>query len=56
MDRNTNRNGPYIPIASVALRKESVDRNIIGEIIKVVAHVALRKESVDRNDDPATSD
>ena len=36
---------------TVALRKESVDRNIDREHIQqVVAYVALRKESVDRND------
>ena len=33
----------------VALRKESVDRNIIGPLIFSVQPVALRKESVDRN-------
>ena len=34
----------------VALRKESVDRNLYAvQIIVVVMHVALRKESVDRN-------
>ena len=34
---------------SVALRKESVDRNHAVKIIVIVMHVALRKESVDRN-------
>ena len=34
----------------VALRKESVDRNLINRFKLVVRlHVALRKESVDRN-------
>ena len=36
-------------IASVALRKESVDRNYTVQIIVVIMYVALRKESVDRN-------
>ena len=34
---------------SVALRKESVDRNYIIKITQIAARVALRKESVDRN-------
>ena len=34
---------------TVALRKESVDRNVIGPLIFNVQPVALRKESVDRN-------
>ena len=33
----------------VALRKESVDRNIIATRIAIGCVVALRKESVDRN-------
>ena len=33
----------------VALRKESVDRNVFGFGAKLVHSVALRKESVDRN-------
>ena len=36
-------------VAGVALRKESVDRNIVIISSKTVARVALRKESVDRN-------
>ena len=36
--------------APVALRKESVDRNIRREISLMRPYVALRKESVDRND------
>ena len=36
--------------SGVALRKESVDRNIVVISSKIVGHiVALRKESVDRN-------
>ena len=34
----------------VALRKESVDRNIHAHIVCMPFGVALRKESVDRND------
>ena len=34
---------------AVALRKESVDRNILTITICIVPKVALRKESVDRN-------
>ena len=33
----------------VALRKESVDRNIAAYVAMVPSEVALRKESVDRN-------
>ena len=33
----------------VALRKESVDRNLVTVIKKAITFVALRKESVDRN-------
>ena len=36
----------------VALRKESVDRNINREISLIRPYVALRKESVDRNHQP----
>ena len=35
--------------ALVALRKESVDRNIVCIMIDTAQKVALRKESVDRN-------
>ena len=49
MDRNyiikITQNTP----AAVALRKESVDRNLNAMQIIVVIVVALRKESVDRN-------
>ena len=34
----------------VALRKESVDRNMLCLLFLLVAGVALRKESVDRNE------
>ena len=34
---------------SVALRKESVDRNVGAQEGAAVGYVALRKESVDRN-------
>ena len=37
-----------VPI-DVALRKESVDRNVGVSCIDSVSNVALRKESVDRN-------
>ena len=33
----------------VALRKESVDRNIVSRSSSTIVMVALRKESVDRN-------
>ena len=36
-------------VKSVALRKESVDRNRWGDYSTGAATVALRKESVDRN-------
>ncbi len=35
--------------AAVALRKESVDRNINEDVSYSIIIVALRKESVDRN-------
>ena len=38
-----------VSLSAVALRKESVDRNVIGPLIFSVQAVALRKESVDRN-------
>ena len=37
--------------STVALRKESVDRNVAVRAQTVLFKVALRKESVDRNDD-----
>ena len=36
-------------IDGVALRKESVDRNVAPDVSSKIWHVALRKESVDRN-------
>ena len=36
-------------LVNVALRKESVDRNLYAVQIVVIVVVALRKESVDRN-------
>ena len=39
---------PFTP-RTVALRKESVDRNLPGAVIRPDVGVALRKESVDRN-------
>mgnify|MGYP006966465915 CR=1 FL=1 len=36
-------------LTSVALRKESVDRNLQEVMIMSILTVALRKESVDRN-------
>ena len=39
----------FRPVAGVALRKESVDRNMLFWAFRPVAGVALRKESVDRN-------
>ena len=35
----------------VALRKESVDRNVCLKLLAMLILVALRKESVDRNSD-----
>ena len=49
MDRNEIRIAPIDCISSVALRKESVDRNSPLSLLPVLALVALRKESVDRN-------
>ena len=43
--------GTYHPhFHVVALRKESVDRNLISSVNRAIDIVALRKESVDRND------
>ena len=40
----------------VALRKESVDRNLVGfGYLIMIGGVALRKESVDRNADEMSS-
>ena len=43
------RNPAFQPLPKVALRKESVDRNISGVLGWPAGRVALRKESVDRN-------
>ena len=49
MDRNLGHRAVY-QVNQVALRKESVDRNIIFDCAeKSSIAVALRKESVDRN-------
>ena len=42
----------FAGVLFVALRKESVDRNKIGENLTDRKRVALRKESVDRNKMP----
>ena len=42
----------YLP---VALRKESVDRNVDNALYDVQSGVALRKESVDRNQQDMSS-
>ena len=49
MDRNTLSENPMICVNEVALRKESVDRNIDPDADTLTDDVALRKESVDRN-------
>ena len=50
MDRNFHIRNPAATLPSVALRKESVDRNFLsGWSSKLILIVALRKESVDRN-------
>ena len=49
MDRN-HVAVPFVGLSAVALRKESVDRNILSKSAMVnLLTVALRKESVDRN-------
>ena len=49
MDRNSNCAQLNFKLTSVALRKESVDRNSYIHWPVWVVGVALRKESVDRN-------
>ena len=49
MDRNTLRVVVKLYRGQVALRKESVDRNLALKKVKPGQGVALRKESVDRN-------
>ena len=48
MDRNRNHS-LNLPSSPVALRKESVDRNVRWPFQRTSKCVALRKESVDRN-------
>ena len=49
MDRNIPSIGTLRSTHKVALRKESVDRNILSVVAYSYYNVALRKESVDRN-------
>ena len=50
MDRNKKKAVAHKAFDAVALRKESVDRNVALDVALVpVEQVALRKESVDRN-------
>ena len=50
MDRNRNAPNKLTNAHNVALRKESVDRNMVcTSVCFVCVVVALRKESVDRN-------
>ena len=49
MDRNQKLLRWLRAQIGVALRKESVDRNVVALAISGQAAVALRKESVDRN-------
>ena len=49
MDRNIELLALRLLILPVALRKESVDRNVTEEVLSTISWVALRKESVDRN-------
>ena len=49
MDRNVNLRVVDGSKSSVALRKESVDRNSSARFARSACVVALRKESVDRN-------
>ena len=49
--------GPLIfSVQPVALRKESVDRNMLFLLFRAAVGVALRKESVDRNSLGAKAD
>ena len=49
MDRNSCKARFHAIKRKVALRKESVDRNIASGFASLESPVALRKESVDRN-------
>ena len=51
MDRNDFLAVSALPQLIVALRKESVDRNVFLTLTVRNVPVALRKESVDRNAD-----
>ena len=56
MDRNCGTSIGLTYDGLVALRKESVDRNVFLTLtVRNVSIVALRKESVDRNDVLAVS-
>ena len=50
MDRNNLHCVEEVSGDTVALRKESVDRNQVCVVTGRLLQVALRKESVDRND------
>ena len=53
MDRNNKDATKKALGATVALRKESVDRNYTMQVVIIIMDtVALRKESVDRNAKP----
>ena len=49
MDRNKSFPGFFVGCIDVALRKESVDRNLLGGFGVCLVCVALRQESVVRN-------
>ena len=49
MDRNDAMQIVVVIVYTVALRKESVDRNDTSQRVQQPWGVALRKESVDRN-------
>ena len=49
MDRNSSGLSGVDKVSHVALRKESVDRNLAWDLMGGLSYVALRKESVDRN-------
>ena len=54
MDRNST-GAANLTVPTVALRKESVDRNMLFWSFRPVVGVALRKESVDRNSTDAAN-
>ena len=55
MDRNNAMQVIIVIVDAVALRKESVDRNVNSRSHSLQFEVALRKESVDRNMLPLAS-